>query len=64
MIVNGKKLNLDNNNTVTDLLNSLKVSETRVVVEVNGEIIVKEDFSNVNLNEDDTVEVISFVGGG
>ena len=46
------------------ILKELKINENRVVVELNREIIVKEDFSKINLKEDDTVEVISFVGGG
>ena len=64
MKVNGKEIVLSDNKTISDLLKELKVNENRVVVELNREIIVKEDFSKINLKEDDTVEVISFVGGG
>ena len=64
MKVNGKVIVLNDNKTISDLLKELKVNENRVVVELNREIIVKEDFSKINLKEDDTVEVISFVGGG
>ena len=64
MKVNGKDIEINNNTTISDLLKELKVNENRVVIELNKEIIVKEDFSKVNLKEDDTVEVISFVGGG
>ena len=64
MKVNGTEIVLNDNKTISDLLKELKVNENRVVVELNREIIVKEDFSKINLKEDDTVEVISFVGGG
>ena len=64
MKVNGIEIVLNDNKTISDLLKELKVNENRVVVELNREIIVKEDFSKINLKEDDTVEVISFVGGG
>ena len=64
MKVNGKEIVLNDNKTISYLLKELKVNENRVVVELNREIIVKEDFSKINLKEDDTVEVISFVGGG
>ena len=57
-------ISLNDKKTISDLLKELKVNENRVVVELNREIIVKEDFSKINLKEDDTVEVISFVGGG
>ena len=64
MKVNGSEINFKNINNIIDLLDKLKVNKDRVVIELNGVIVSKEDFSNVNLNEDDTIEVISFVGGG
>ena len=64
MKVNGKEIGYKGNESIVALLNNLKVKEERVVIELNGTIIAKEDFSKVNLQEDDTVEVISFVGGG
>jgi len=62
--VNGSEMNFKNINNIIELLDKLKVNEDRVVIELNGVIVSKEDFGNVNLNEDDTIEVISFVGGG
>ena len=64
MKVNGSEMSIENNNNITELLENLKVNENRVVFEVNGNIISKEDYRNVKLNENDTIEVISFVGGG
>ncbi|MDU2289114.1 sulfur carrier protein ThiS [Clostridium disporicum] len=64
MKVNGSEMNFKNINNIIELLDKLKVNEDRVVIELNGVIVSKEDFGNVNLNEDDTIEVISFVGGG
>ena len=64
MKVNGKDIVLCEVKTISDLLKELNVNEKRVVVELNKEIVVKEDFGKVNLQDDDTVEVISFVGGG
>ena len=64
MLLNGKQVALEKKKTIAQLLSENKVNENRVVVELNKEIIVKEDFSKINLKDDDTVEVISFVGGG
>lgn len=64
MLLNGKQVALEKEKTIAQLLSENKVNENRVVVELNKEIIVKEDFSKINLKDDDTVEVISFVGGG
>ena len=36
----------------------------RVAVELNGEIIPKSQYENTYLNDGDSVEVVSFVGGG
>ena len=36
----------------------------RVAVELNGEILPKSEYENTNLNDGDSVEVVSFVGGG
>ena len=64
MKVNGSEMNFKNINNIIELLDKLKVNKDRVVIELNGVIVSKEDLGNVNLNEDDTIEVISFVGGG
>lgn len=64
MIVNGKEMNFEENLTVLELLKNLSISENRVVVEVNYNIITKEQFSEVILNKEDKVEIVSFVGGG
>ena len=37
---------------------------TRVAVELNGEILPKSQYENTYLNDNDSVEVVSFVGGG
>ena len=36
----------------------------RVAVELNGEILPKSQYENTYLNDNDSVEVVSFVGGG
>ncbi|WP_291573869.1 sulfur carrier protein ThiS [Clostridium sp. UBA4548] len=64
MIVNGKEMNFEENLTVLELLKNLSISENRVVVEVNYNIITKEQFLEVILNKEDKVEIVSFVGGG
>lgn len=64
MIVNGKKLNKGNLNTVSDLLESLNVNRNRVVVELNKEIINSCSCDEILLNHEDIIEIIAFVGGG
>lgn len=50
--------------TVTQLLKELDIIPERVAVEVNLKIIRRADFDSCRLKEGDSIEVISFVGGG
>ena len=62
--VNGARRELPAGATVLSLLESLALDPAHVVVERNGEILRREDFSATPLAEDDALEVIRFVGGG
>ena len=62
--VNGNEIRNEDIHTISELLQIFGLNENRVVIELNGKIVIKEEFSKVNLNETDSVEVISFVGGG
>lgn len=64
MIVNGKIIAFQEGMTIEDLLKELNLNSNRVVVELDKEIIPKEDFSKTFLKESSKLEVISFVGGG
>lgn len=64
MIVNGKKVEKGELNTVYDLLKSLNVNSKRVVVEINKEIVNSGDYNEILLNHEDVIEIIAFVGGG
>ena len=62
--VYGNEISNEDIHTISELLQIFGLNENRVVIELNGKIVIKEEFSKVNLNETDSVEVISFVGGG
>lgn len=64
MIVNGKEMSFETEITVDNLLKSLGLDKDKVVVEVNFEIVPKEKYTERILNEEDKVEIVSFVGGG
>ena len=50
--------------SVAEYLHSAGYKPTRVAVEVNGEIIPKKLYEETVLKDGDSVEVVSFVGGG
>lgn len=62
--VNGSKVELENPITVTEFLTSRNYTLTRIAVELNGAILPKSAYSTTTLTEADTMEVVTFVGGG
>ncbi|MGP7818325.1 sulfur carrier protein ThiS [Niallia sp. 01092] len=63
--LNGKSVTLpDDVNTIADLLALYELQNRIVVVELNKDIMEKDQYASSNLSEGDTVELIHFVGGG
>ena len=50
--------------TVAELLESLKIRPEGIAVEVNLEIVRKQDHLKRKLNDGDSLEIVNFVGGG
>lgn len=63
-IVNGKSLELPAEQLLTDFLLTAGFDPQRVVVELNGAIVPRERYSSLRLQNGDTLEVVTFVGGG
>lgn len=62
--VNGEKLSNYEQKTLQNLLTTLNYDPTKIAVERNGEIIPKSQYDTTILNENDVIEVVTFVGGG
>ncbi|PKG25085.1 sulfur carrier protein ThiS [Niallia nealsonii] len=63
--LNGKSQELtDHIETVADLLAFFELQNRIVIVEINKDIIQKEQYSIQDLKDGDAVELIHFVGGG
>jgi sulfur carrier protein len=62
--VNGETRMAADGATVADLLRELQVRPDRVAVELNLEVLDRNDFEGRSLHEGDRVEIISFIGGG
>lgn len=50
--------------SVQDLLAFYSLENRIVIVEVNKEIVFKEQYPSLTLSNQDTVEIVHFVGGG
>ena len=61
--VNGKELDLAGK-TVAEYILTTDYDAKRIAVERNGEIVFKSQYSETVLKDGDSIEVVSFVGGG
>ncbi len=64
IILNGENKQIDNNTTITQLLQSLDLVNKRLAVEINQQLIPRSDFTSHTLNELDKVEIVQAIGGG
>lgn len=64
MKVNGKDIALKETKTLSGFLKENNYNLGRIVIELNGEIVSKDKYSTINLKDTDTMEVLTFVGGG
>lgn len=62
--VNGTQRDCISGCTISDLLANLGHNPLRIALELNGDIIAREDFSQTLLHDGDHVEIVQFVGGG
>lgn len=62
--LNGKDREIESGLSVHDLVVSLHLNPQLLVVELNREILSREQFGQVQVSEGDQVELVHFVGGG
>ncbi len=62
--LNGEKKSVPDSVTVLGLLELLKIQHQRVAVELNETIVKKDRYALTALQEGDSLEVVSFMGGG
>ena len=61
--INGKYEEINDVNLLDYLIKN-KYRADRVVVDLNGNIVKKADFSKINIKNTDKIEIVCFVGGG
>ncbi|HOK40210.1 MAG TPA: sulfur carrier protein ThiS [bacterium] len=62
--LNGEDFFIEENLTVFDLLNKLKITDKWLAIQKNNEIIKREDYNEIKINQDDVIEIIKPFGGG
>jgi len=61
--INGEELDLAGM-TITEYLATTEYNSKLIAIEKNEEIVPKSQYANTVLRDGDTVEIVSFVGGG
>lgn len=64
LLINGEAKNLNDGITVADLLAALEFKSQQVAVEVNRDLVPREEHADHKLSDGDHVEVVTLVGGG
>jgi sulfur carrier protein len=63
LVINGaiREFNCGN---ISELLNTLKLNKDAVAVELNKNIVHRQNFGNTRLKNNDRLEIVKAVGGG
>ena len=62
--LNGKKIQINNNESLKKLVKRLNLPLNKVAIELNKKIIGKKKINIIKLNNNDIIEVVHFIGGG
>ncbi len=62
--VNGDRRELRDESRLSDLFKELSLAPERVAVEVNHQVVRRNEWPNTILKEGDRIEIVHFVGGG
>ncbi len=62
--VNGKEREVRSGLSVHELVESFDLNPLLIVVELNREILNRDQFKDVEISDGDAVELVHFVGGG
>lgn len=62
--LNGKTHRLQKSLNVSQLLNSLMINKKKVAIEINGEVLSKDNYDSYRVKQNDVIEIVTFIGGG
>jgi len=64
VVVNGKNVTITAGSTIHDILHSRQINPSHAVIEINLNIIPREEYYCRELKNNDSIEILRFVGGG
>lgn len=64
MKLNGKEIKIENPTALSIILENQGFNRLKIAVMINGDIVPKAEYDKTMVNNNDNLEVVSFVGGG
>ncbi len=64
LFINGEKKSFPEPLSLAQLIEQLGMKSDRVAVELNREIVARQQWAETSLNDGDRLEIVHFVGGG
>jgi thiamine biosynthesis protein ThiS len=64
VLLNGETRDLRDGVTVDELVCELGLTQRRIAVEVNRDILPRDGYAHHRLQDGDVVEIVHFIGGG
>ncbi|MGI8640197.1 MAG: sulfur carrier protein ThiS [Pyrinomonadaceae bacterium] len=64
VVINGETKEIVNKVSLSELLKHFSLSDERIAIELNKEVVRKKDWESIKINDADKIEIIHFVGGG
>ena len=62
--LNGQKKEISPSQNLQEVVGRFTANPAVLIAEVNGTIIKKNQWDEIPVNDGDTIELVSFVGGG
>ena len=62
--LNGKKVKIQRNLSIKDLIKKYRLKENKIAIELNGTILPKDHYKNKEVKNNDKIEIVQFIGGG
>ncbi len=62
--VNGEPQDLNEGLTVSQLVEQLRLNGRRIAVEINRDILARDEYAVRALRTGDEIEIVHFIGGG
>jgi sulfur carrier protein len=64
LVINGITKDINNNQTIADMVKQFSKTDKHLIAELNGTIIPTDAWGSTSLKAGDALELVAFVGGG